>query len=153
MHLARIDGQREFISRTIARQRRQAGHDFGLTDRKKEQRPGPQGFNNIDLTNNELAKTHLRYMIGGRSAEATRERLFRFWFPERPGALTQFLADMGADWNISLFQYRNQGGQFGRVLIGLEIPAGEEKKLQKFLAGLGYRFVEETDDPAYRLFL
>ncbi len=112
-----------------------------------------QGFKNIDLTDNELAKTHLRYMIGGRSPEAARERLFRFWFPERPGALTQFLADMGADWNISLFQYRNQGGQFGRVLIGLEIPAGEEKKLQKFLADLGYRFVEETDDPAYQLFL
>ncbi|SHI60143.1 threonine dehydratase [Malonomonas rubra DSM 5091] len=112
-----------------------------------------QGFRNIDLTNNELAKTHLRYMIGGRSAEATRERLFRFWFPERPGALTQFLADMGADWNISLFHYRNQGGQFGRVLIGLEIPSAEEKKLQPFLNKLGYRYEEQTDDPAYKLFL
>ncbi|WP_369682042.1 threonine ammonia-lyase, biosynthetic [Malonomonas rubra] len=112
-----------------------------------------QGFENIDLTDNELAKTHLRYMIGGRSPEAIRERLFRFWFPERPGALTRFLADMGADWNISLFHYRNQGGEFGRVLIGLEIPACDEKKLQKFLADLGYRFVEETDDPAYQLFL
>jgi threonine dehydratase len=112
-----------------------------------------QGYKTIDLTANELAKTHLRYMIGGRSQEAAQERLFRFWFPERPGALTQFLADMGADWNISLFHYRNQGGQFGRVLIGLEIPAGDERKLQKFLADLGYRFVEETDDPAYQLFL
>lgn len=112
-----------------------------------------QGFLNIDLTGNELAKTHLRYMIGGRSPEATRERLFRFWFPERPGALTRFLADMGADWNISLFHYRNQGGEFGRVLIGLEIPATDEKKLQKFLVDLGYQFVEETDDPAYQLFL
>ena len=112
-----------------------------------------QGYLNIDLTDNELAKTHLRNMIGGRSPEAASERLFRFWFPERPGALTRFLADMGADWNISLFHYRNQGGQFGRVLIGLEIPAGDEKKLQKFLADLGYRFVEETDDPAYKLFL
>ena len=112
-----------------------------------------QGFKNIDLTNNELAKTHLRYMIGGRSPEANRERLFRFWFPERPGALTQFLADMGADWNISLFHYRSQGSQFGRVLIGLEIPAGDEKKLEAFFTKLGYRFVEETDDPAYRLFL
>jgi len=112
-----------------------------------------QGYLNSDLTDNELAKTHLRYMIGGRSPEATRERLFRFWFPERPGALTRFLADMGADWNISLFHYRSQGGDFGRVLIGLEIPAGDEKRLQKFLDNLGYRFVEETKDPAYRLFL
>jgi threonine dehydratase len=112
-----------------------------------------QGYLNIDLTDNELAKTHLRNMIGGRSPEAASERLFRFWFPERPGALTRFLADMGADWNISLFHYRNQGGQFGRVLIGLEIPAGDEKKLQKFLDDLGYRFVEETEDPAYKLFL
>lgn len=112
-----------------------------------------QGYGNIDLTNSELAKTHLRYMIGGRSPEAHRERLFRFWFPERPGALTQFLADMGADWNISLFHYRSQGGDYGRVLIGLEIPAGEEDRLQSFLGKLGYRFVEESNDPAYRLFL
>ena len=112
-----------------------------------------QGFQNIDLTDNELAKTHLRYMIGGRSPEANRERLFRFWFPERSGALTRFLADMGADWNISLFHYRNQGGEFGRVLIGLEIPSGEEQRLQSFLDKLGYRYTEQTDDPAYRLFL
>ena len=78
-----------------------------------------EGYLNVDLTDNELAKTHLRYMIGGRSPEATREHLFRFWFPERPGALASFLADMGADWNISLFHYRNQGGEYGRVLIGL----------------------------------
>ncbi len=111
------------------------------------------GYQNIDLTDNELAKTHLRYMIGGRSPEVAQERLFRFWFPERPGALARFLADMGADWNISLFHYRNQGGEFGRVLIGLEIPDPDEKKLQAFLDNLGYRFVEETADPAYRLFL
>ena len=112
-----------------------------------------QGYRNINLTDNELAKTHLRYMIGGRSQEATRERLFRFWFPERPGALARFLADMGADWNISLFHYRSQGGDFGRVLIGLEIPSGDQRKLSVFLENLGYRFVEETDDLAYRLFL
>ena len=111
------------------------------------------GYRTIDLTDNELAKTHLRYMIGGRSQEATRERLFRFWFPERPGALTRFLADMGAGWNISLFHYRNQGGDFGRVLIGLEIPDRHESSLQAFLKNLGYHFVEETSDPAYRLFL
>jgi threonine dehydratase len=112
-----------------------------------------QGYDNSDLTDNELAKTHLRYMIGGRSAAATRERLFRFWFPERPGALTRFLADMGADWNISLFHYRSQGGEFGRVLVGLEIPLGDKNKLPAFLDNLGYRCVEETTDPAYRLFL
>lgn len=112
-----------------------------------------EGYQNLDLTGNELAKTHLRYMIGGRSPEAATERLFRFWFPERPGALACFLADMGASWNISLFHYRTIGGDFGRVLIGLEIPGGDEKKLSRFLAKLGYRFVEETEDQAYQLFL
>lgn len=112
-----------------------------------------KGYETIDLTDNELAKTHLRYMIGGRSAEANRERLFRFWFPERPGALTKFLADMGEDWNISLFHYRSQGGEFGRVLIGLEIPDQNEKQLKAFFDNLGYHYIEETDDPAYQLFL
>lgn len=112
-----------------------------------------QGYTTIDLTRNELAKTHLRYMVGGRSTTATRERLFRFWFPERTGALARFLADMGSDWNISLFHYRNQGGEFGRVLIGLELPEHEEGKLAQFLDRLGYRYLEQSDDPAYRLFL
>lgn len=111
------------------------------------------GYKTLNLTDNELAKTHLRYMIGGRSAEAIKERLFRFWFPERPGALTRFLADMGADWNISLFHYRNQGGEFGRVLIGLEIPERSERDVETFLNNLGYHYIEESDDPAYRLFL
>jgi threonine dehydratase len=112
-----------------------------------------EGYPNLDLTESELAKTHLRYMVGGRSPEAVRERLFRFWFPERPGALACFLADMGANWNISLFRYRTVGSEFGRVLIGLEIPDGDEEKLNRFLDKLGYRFFEETEDPAYRLFL
>ena len=111
------------------------------------------GFENIDLTDNELAKTHVRYMVGGRSSDVRRERLFRFWFPERPGALARFLASMGADWNISLFHYRIQGGDFGRVLVGLEIPQGQEPQLQAFLENLGYRYVEETDNQAYQLFL
>lgn len=111
------------------------------------------GFENTDLTDNELAKTHIRYMVGGRSSAADREVLYRFWFPERPGALARFLAAMGTNWNISLFHYRMQGGDFGRVLIGLEIPAGDEKALRDFLSRLGYRFVEETRNPAYRLFL
>lgn len=111
------------------------------------------GFPTSDLTSNELAKTHLRYMVGGRSSTATRERLFRFWFPERAGALTRFLADMGTSWNISLFHYRNQGGEFGRVLIGLELPLGDESKLMEFLDRIGYRYLEQTDDPVYQLFL
>ncbi|MBE0599627.1 MAG: threonine ammonia-lyase, biosynthetic [Desulfuromonadales bacterium] len=111
------------------------------------------GFANVDLTDNELAKTHVRYMVGGRSPEASRELLYRFWFPERPGALARFLDTMGASWNISLFHYRMQGGDFGRVLIGLEIPAGEEESFRSFLAALGYRYVDETANPAYRLFL
>ena len=111
------------------------------------------GFENVDLTDNELAKTHVRYMVGGRSQNVRSERLFRFWFPERPGATARFLATMGADWNISLFHYRTQGGDFGRVLVGLEIPAGQEAQLQAFLDGLGYRYVEESSNEAYQLFL
>jgi threonine dehydratase len=111
------------------------------------------GFGHADLTGNELAKTHVRYMVGGRSTSAGREFIYRFWFPERPGALGRFLSAMGADWNISLFHYRAQGGDFGRVLIGLEIPEGEEGDLQTFLDELGYHYIPETDNPAYKLFL
>ncbi len=111
------------------------------------------GFVSVDLTDNELAKTHVRYMVGGRSRDTCSERLFRFWFPERPGATTRFLTAMGADWNISLFHYRTQGGDFGRVLVGLEIPPGQEPQLQSFLDSLGYRYVEESDNLAYQLFL
>jgi len=111
------------------------------------------GFVNVDLTDNELAKTHVRYMVGGRSMDACSERLFRFWFPERPGATARFLTAMGADWNISLFHYRTQGGDFGRVLVGLEIPPGQEPQLQSFLDNLGYHYVEESDNQAYQLFL
>lgn len=111
------------------------------------------GFPAVDLTDNELAKDHIRYMVGGRSPVVGNERLLRFWFPERPGALTRFLATMGADWNISLFHYRLHGGDFGRVLIGLELPDGQEEALRQFLDGLGYRYVEESRNPAYALFL
>lgn len=112
-----------------------------------------EGYPTLDLTNNELAKTHVRYMIGGRSPQATHEHLYRFWFPERAGALSSFLKDMSADWNISLFHYRCQGGEFGRVLIGLEIPDGDKKHLSRFLDQLGYHYIEETDNPVYKLFL
>ncbi len=111
------------------------------------------GFENIDLTDNDLAKTHVRYMVGGRSPAVSREFLYRFWFPERPGALSRFLGSMKANWNISLFHYRMHGGDFGRVLIGLEIPQGEEASFRRFLTDLGYRYVDETENPAYKLFL
>jgi len=111
------------------------------------------GFPAVDLTDNELAKDHVRYMVGGRSPVVRNERLLRFWFPERPGALARFLSNMGAGWNISLFHYRMHGGDFGRVLIGLELPEGQEEALKRFLDGLGYRYVEESRNPAYPLFL
>ena len=139
---------------------RDAAHLFvGIAIKGDEERRAFQaqlsghGFENIDLTDNDLAKTHVRYMVGGRSPDVCDERLFRFWFPERPGALARFLTTMGADWNISLFHYRMQGGDFGRVLIGLEIPGDQGSALQSFLKGLGYRHLEETGNAAYRLFL
>ncbi len=111
------------------------------------------GYDCLDITDNDLAKTHIRYMVGGHSTEARQELLYRFWFPERPGALGRFLASMGSNWNISLFHYRAQGGDFGRVLIGLEIPVGQYDQLNAFLAELGYYHIEETNNPAYHRFL
>ena len=139
---------------------RDAAHIFvGISVRDEEERFAfsrllvEQGYGCIDLTENELAKTHIRHMVGGRSTQTCGERLFRFWFPERPGALSRFLETMGAGWNISLFHYRTQGSDFGRVLIGLEIAEGQDDALLHFLDSLGYRYVEETDNSAYHLFL
>ncbi|MBW6511826.1 MAG: threonine ammonia-lyase, biosynthetic [Desulfuromonadaceae bacterium] len=139
---------------------RDKAHIFvGISLKKEQERElfsqllTKNGFANLDLTENELAKTHIRYMVGGRSPVAAREHLFRFWFPERPGALTRFLDKMGESWNISLFHYRTQGGDYGRVLIGLEIPAGDEEAMQTFLDQLGYHYISESDNPAYSLFL
>ena len=113
-----------------------------------------KGFDTLDLTDNEMAKTHLRYMVGGRSALAKNEILLRFEFPERPGALTRFLSAMNPDWNISLFHYRNQGDDYGRILVGIQLPPGTDKKaLKEFLEGLGYPYWNETANPAYKLFL
>ena len=111
------------------------------------------GFDTIDLTHNEMAKTHLRHMVGGRSALAHDELLYRFEFPERPGALMRFLNSMKPDWNISLFHYRNQGADYGQVLIGMQVPPGNKKAFRAFLAELGYQHWNETENPAYRLFL
>jgi len=111
------------------------------------------GYENQDITENDLAKTHIRYMVGGKSDAVKNERLFRFWFPETPGALTRFLETTRGKHNISLFHYRSQGGDFGRVLIGLECPEGIDKNLEARLDSLGYRYQEETDNPVYKLFL
>ena len=92
-------------------------------------------------------------MVGGHSALATNEKLFRFEFPERPGALGKFLSSVNPDWNISLFHYRNQGADYGKVLVGLQVPDGDREKLNDVLKNLGYSYVEETDNPAYKLFL
>ena len=111
------------------------------------------GFDTIDLTHDELAKSHLRHMVGGRSALAKNELLYRFEFPEKPGALMKFLTSMAPNWNISLFHYRNHGADYGRILVGIQVPTSDKKELKKFLAGLGYPHWDESDNPAYKLFL
>jgi threonine dehydratase len=111
------------------------------------------GFKALDLTHDELAKLHIRHLVGGKSPLAHDELLYRFEFPERPGALMRFLACMAPNWNISLFHYRNQGGDVGRILVGLQVPKKEMKDFRGFLAGLGYRYWDESDNPAYKLFL
>lgn len=112
-----------------------------------------EGYAVASLTDNELAKLHIRHMVGGRTGLVQHEILYRFEFPERPGALLEFLTKLAGRWNISLFHYRNHGAAFGRVLAGLEVSAGDHHAFQAFLHELGYPHVEETDNPAYRLFL
>ena len=112
-----------------------------------------QGFATLDLTHDDLAQEHIRHMVGGHSPLARDERLLRFVFPERPGALLKFLSLMRPNWNISLFHYRNQGADYGRILVGLQVPPGDDAAFQEFVAALGYPHVEETDNPLFRLFL
>ncbi len=111
------------------------------------------GFAALDLTHDELAKEHVRHMVGGRSSLAQDERLYRFVFPERPGALMRFLSSMHPDWNISLFHYRNQGADHGRILVGIQVPRADNKGFKTFLEGLSYPCADETANPVYRLFL
>ena len=111
------------------------------------------GFAALDLSHDELAREHIRHMVGGHSKLAQDERLLRFVFPERPGALMKFLSLMRPGWNISLFHYRNQGADYGRILVGLQVPKTDDKAFAKFLATLGYPHVEETANPVYRMFL
>ncbi len=107
----------------------------------------------LDLTDNEMAKIHVRHMVGGRAPNATNELVYRFEFPERPGALLEFLEKIGHSWNISMFHYRNHGTDFGRVLCGIQVPPEEMPQFQQFLKELGFTHVNETDNPVYKMFL
>ncbi len=111
-----------------------------------------RGLKTLDFTDNELAKLHIRHAVGGR-APVDNEILYRFEFPERPGALMKFLTAMSHGWNISLFHYRNHGADYGRVLVGMQVPSQDKRKFRSFLANLGYPCQEESRNPAYRLFL
>lgn len=112
-----------------------------------------QHYQVIDLTDNELAKLHLRFMVGGHAQNIHDERLYRFSFPEKPGALLHFLNSMGGIWNITLFHYRNHGSDFGRVLTGIQVPAAQTEHFNQFLQKLGYDYWDETENPAYQSFL
>ena len=106
-----------------------------------------------DITNDEFAKCHLRYLAGGRSITTSNEQLLRFNFPERPGALAKFLNTLSNDFNVSLFHYRNDGGDLARVLVGLQVPKDDMKEYKEFLNKLGYPYVDETNNPIYKEFL
>ena len=112
-----------------------------------------RGYEAVELTGNEVAKLHVRHMVGGPSPDVRHEQLCRFEFPERPGALVDFLETLGGRWNISLFHYRNHGADFGRVLAGFEVPPGEMEGFERFLQALGYEHKREDSNHAYRMFL
>jgi threonine dehydratase len=111
------------------------------------------GYPVVDMSDNEMAKLHVRYMVGGRGSGIEHERLFRFEFPERPGALLKFLNAIGTQWNITLFHYRNHGSDYGRVLAGVQIPPGDNVDFDLHVRELKYVYAEETDNPVYRMFL
>ncbi len=151
-------GITEFNYRYADRQKAHIFVGVQLSDGEHERQQilatlGDAGFPVIDLTDNEMAKLHVRHMVGGRSAGVANERLFRFEFPERPGALLDFLDAIGRDWNISLFHYRNHGSDHGRVLAGIDVPEDETEELERHLAQLGYPHFEESGNPAYSMFL
>ena len=112
-----------------------------------------RGFPVLDLTENELAKLHIRHMVGGHSAQVENEVVYRFEFPERPGALFNFLNKLGGRWNISMFHYRNHGADYGRVVVGLQVPAAERDMVVPALEEIGYRYWDESANPAYQLYL
>ncbi len=112
-----------------------------------------QGYEVLDLTDNDMAKAHIRHMVGGRVAGLANEKVFRFEFPERPGALMKFLMSLGSRWNISMFHYRNHGAAFSRVLMGVQIDDAQLPELRTMLDTVGFRYWEETENPVYKLFL
>ncbi|MBU3736477.1 MAG: threonine ammonia-lyase, biosynthetic, partial [Methylobacterium sp.] len=112
-----------------------------------------KGLPALDLTDNEMGKLHVRHLVGGHAPQVVHEQIYRFEFPERPGALMQFLENMGHDWNITLFHYRNHGADYARVLVGIQVPPAQDKAFKAFLERLGYAYWDETANPAYRLFL
>ena len=122
-------------------------------DRIEIQRKLSENYAMVDLSDNEVAVLHIRHMIGGRVAELKDERLFRVEFPERPGALSQFLDAVGGEFNISTFHYRNHGAAYGRVLVGLQVPVSELSKFKSKMNATGYRHWDETGNEAYQLFL
>ena len=132
---------------------------LGLTTQGKGESPkiaaylNKNGYRTLDLTHDDLASDHIRYMVGGASDLATDENLLSFIFPERPGALTKFLNSMRAGWNISLFHYRNQGADYGKILLGVQVPKADKRAFKEFLDKLGYPHVDESQNPAYQLFL
>jgi len=124
-----------------------------IESRRLVQRLRRRGLKTLDFSDNELAKLHIRHTVGGHAPTVDHEILYRFEFPERPGALMKFLAAMNRGWNISLFHYRNHGADYGRVLVGMQVPPRDKRKFRAFLARVGYPCHEETRNPAYRLFL
>jgi len=140
------DGREAHIFVGVAVQRREETARIARNLRR-------HGLTTLDLSDNEMAKLHTRHMVGGRAPFAKNELLYRFEFPERPGALMRFLDNMRSDWNISLFHYRNQGADYGRVLVGMQVPRGELGQFRAFLRKLGYPYADETRNPAYKLFL
>ncbi len=148
----------EFNYRYDSAERARIFVGFALSQGREEKeaviaRIGGAGFPVTDMTDNETAKLHVRYMVGGRSSGIEHERLYRFEFPERPGALLKFLQAVGSRWNISLFHYRNHGSDYGRVLAGIQVPPAEREDFMLHINELHYAFVEETENPAYRDFL
>ena len=131
---------------------------LALADGKKEKEAifktlKEGGYSVVDMSDNEMAKLHVRYMVGGHARGIANERLFRFEFPERPGALLKFLHAIGTQWNITLFHYRNHGSDYGRILAGVQIPANERVDFDLHVRELKYVYAEETDNPAYKMFL
>ena len=112
-----------------------------------------KGLRTLDLSDNEMAKLHVRHLVGGHANGVKNEILYRFEFPDRPGALIKFLHSMNHHWNISLFHYRNHGADYGRVLVGMEVPPKEQDDFKIFLDRLGYRYWDESENPAYKMFL